>query len=103
LTWLHRRDASIHGLNFFCNISCKLFVNDDITFENDFVKKFVKVTQARVIDELEFDDLIAKNGKKLTRETIYAAYYAEKYGVTPQAIRRIIKAEGNRCEEASKV
>tara|TARA_B110000503_G_C7051735_1_gene372635 strand:+ start:72 stop:755 length:684 start_codon:yes stop_codon:yes gene_type:complete len=77
----------------------KCFRDDTIDFGVDYLKKFVKKTQRRNIDKFEFHELKGGNGKPLTKETLYANYFAEKYNMTQQAMRRIIKKKGVMSDE----
>lgn len=70
------------------------YKNDKIIFENEFIKKYIKKTQRNDIDNLDFSDLRAPNGKPLNKKILYGYYYANIYGVSPVAIRKIIENEG---------
>lgn len=66
------------------------FEADSINFEPEFLKSLVKKSQASDIDNLQLDELISSNGRPLTKIAIYSYYFANKYNVTPAAIRNII-------------
>ena len=73
------------------------FINDTIDFDASFVYNFVKKTQRNNINDFKFSELKGGNGKPLTKETLYSNYLAEKYNVTQQLIRGIIKKNGIRA------
>lgn len=66
------------------------FKTDSIDFDLQFLKKLVKKSQASDIDNLQLNELVSPNGKPLTKTAIYSYYFADKYNVTPAAIRNII-------------
>jgi hypothetical protein len=74
---------------------------DTLSFDNNFIKRYLKKTQRGLIDHLEFEDMISPNGRPLSKLKLYGEHYAEIYGVTSQAITSIINSKGNRCELAS--
>ena len=79
----------------------KSFENNEITFTNDYYAKFVKKTQKEAVinNQVKFEEMISQNGKPLKLETLYAHWFSEIYGVTPQAIRRIISGQIKFCED----
>ena len=79
-----------------------LYVNDKIQFEKSFVLKFVKKSQKEYYDSLNFSELRGGNGKPLTKETLYSNYFAEKYNVSQQAIRLILRKNGIMAERVVK-
>lgn len=66
------------------------FKTDSIDFDLQFLKSLVKKSQASDIDNLQLNELVSPNGKPLTKIAIYSYYFADKYNVTPAAIRNII-------------
>lgn len=70
------------------------YKNDDIVFENEFIKNHVKSSQRDEIDNLDFGDLRSPNGRPVNKKTLYSYYYANIYGVSPATIRGIIKNKG---------
>jgi len=70
------------------------FKEDKIQFESDYIAKFVKKTQKLNVTHIPFSELKGGNGKPLTKETLYSNYYAEKFNVTPNAIRAVFKNKG---------
>lgn len=66
------------------------FDADSIDFDREFLKGLVKKSQASDVDNLPLNELVSSNGKPLTKIAIYSYYFADKYGVTPAAIRNII-------------
>jgi hypothetical protein len=70
------------------------FKEDRIQFESEYIARFVKKTQKLNVCHIAFSELKSGNGKPLTKETLYSNYYAEKFNVTPQAIRVIFKNKG---------
>jgi hypothetical protein len=77
------------------------FTNNEINFTNEFYAKFVKKTQREAVinNQITFEEMISQNGKPLKLETLYAYWFSEMYGVTPQAIRRIISGQIKFCED----
>lgn len=75
------------------------YVNNTITFSEDFIKKYVKKNHVDLVGKVELKELRSPNGKPLSLSTLYSHYYASKYNTTVQAIRRILKNKGIRCEE----
>lgn len=65
------------------------YKNDTIQFSNDFIAKYVKVSQRDKLDELTFDELISPNGKPLNKLTLYAHYFAGIYNITDVASKNI--------------
>lgn len=72
------------------------YMDESLMFDQEFIMKFVKSSQKNDIDKLPFSELRSKNGKPLNNLTLYCHYYADKYGVTHQNIRRIINNKGTR-------
>lgn len=81
------------------NTILETFKNKNIVFPIEFVCKFVKETQKHKVlhSTISFGEMISPNGKKLTMETLYCHWYAEKYGTTVAAIRRILNGKTKLC------
>jgi len=74
-----------------------LYQSDEIDFDVEFLRRFVKRSQKCDVDKIDFSELKSINGKLLSKKTLYSHYLSDKYNVTPNAIRRIIDKEGKRC------
>lgn len=96
------RKISIEYINEIMNC----YKNNKIDFKNEkhILKKLVKKTHQHLIDDPNTDmySLICSNGKKLTPKILYSHYFAEKFNVTPSAIRKIIKNDGKHAKDISK-
>jgi len=77
------------------------YANDELEFDVEFMKAYVKKTQRESIEDLPFNELSSPNGRPLSKMTLYAGHYAKVYDVTSATIRQIIDNNGVRCESAS--
>ena len=76
----------------------ELYEENKISFEDDFIKQFVKIKDREKVGHIPIEELKAPNGKYLNRIKLYAEHFGKKYGVTPNSIVRIIKY--GVCEDA---
>lgn len=67
----------------------KQYKEDTLNFDNEFISKHIKTSQIDKIDELDFEELVSKNGKPLKRIVLYKFYFAEKYNMTTKAMENI--------------
>lgn len=92
--YYHKRKITIEQINEILNC----YKNNIINFKNekDLLLKLVKKSQYNLIENNIFnlEDLIAKNGKPITKSVLCSNYFAIKFNVTPTAIREIIKNDG---------
>lgn len=65
------------------------FEMDKLTFDFDFIRKYVKKTHRDLVETTPIENLKSPNGKFLNKMKLYSEYYAEKYAVTPEAIKMI--------------
>lgn len=68
----------------------KLYNEDIMQFDNDFIRQFVKTTHKNKVGELPLEELKAPNGKPLNKIKLYAEFFSKEYGVTNQAIRGML-------------
>jgi predicted GIY-YIG superfamily endonuclease len=68
----------------------EVYKNNSIKFDDDFIRQFVKVTQKDQVGKLPLEELKTPNGKHLSKIKLYAEYFCKEYGVTKEAIRRIL-------------
>lgn len=64
----------------------------ELNFDNLFLSNFVKKTQKQDVLNgiIELNDMRSPNGRKITEEMLYSAFFAEKYSTTTVAIRNIL-------------
>lgn len=75
------------------------FESDKLTFDFNFIRKYVKKTHKSLVETTPIEDLKAPNGKFLNKIKLYSEYYAEKYSVTPAAIKMIcVKGIADECK-----
>lgn len=84
--WAPRKINRIYALEIKKN-----YENDSIDFDDEFIKKFVKKKDKDKVGNVEIEELKSPNGKYLNKMVLYAVYYSEIYGVTKEAILRILK------------
>ena len=98
--YYHKRKITIEQINEILNC----YKNNIINFKNekDLLLKLVKKSQYNLIENNIFnlEDLIAKNGKPITKSVLCSNYFAIKFNVTPIAIREIIKNDGKIAKDS---
>lgn len=106
-SWLNRKrtqkaidNISKGRTGIVCEAHCKLsldtrlliekqYKEDTLNFDNEFISRHIKTSQIDKIDELDFEELVLKNGKPLKRIVLYKHYFAEKYNMTTKAMENI--------------
>jgi predicted GIY-YIG superfamily endonuclease len=71
-------------------IIIETYKNNSIEFDDDFIRQFVKVTHRDQVGKLPLEELKTPNGKHLNKIKLYAEFFCKQYGVTKEAIRRIL-------------
>lgn len=74
---------------------------DDLTFDNDFISKFVSKHNIPLVGKISPYDLKCVNGKNLSKLKLYSEHYSAKYGYTIGNVRAICK--GGVCKDHAKI
>jgi len=69
----------------------KLYNEDAISYSDDFIKQFVKLSHKDKVGKLSLEELKAPNGKFINKLKLFSEYFCDEYGVTAVAIKKIIK------------
>ena len=78
----------------------KIYSEDLIEFNNDFIKNHIKTSQVDKLDTLKFEDLVSKNGKPLKKIVLYKFYFSQKYNISTKAIENICLGKYIKDEKA---
>jgi predicted GIY-YIG superfamily endonuclease len=70
--------------------------HDTLKFTSDYVRRFVTTSQKPIVETLNFSELKSQNGKFITREKLYAEYFAELFNVSTNTIRAILNGKNTR-------